>query len=337
MSMGRKGQGKGPIAIIIIIMIAIMAIAVASSYFTDLKGGILNIMQFSMWGFILVIISGALAFFGYIAESLGQNGIAKVLVNACPVVLFVGAIIVESAFFGAYLTQTSSISVSSCEESLAVNNVEQIPMFTTCLFTGFYPSQGMNFASLSFATFIIFFWLLPFVFMYYFFYGLFESTMGSMFGGGGTGKTVSVTISFIVAMYGARQMIGSFLIDFLAYGSWGLVGIFIPLFLAMSIKRLLNTYIAVDVKDAKIWESVGVNVWAQIEEKKAMIAKLESAALGAKSEGRQDIINHVKGQCDVEIRGMDYLIHEAEQTGDHKSAAYFKGQKKALETIKSSL
>jgi hypothetical protein len=138
-------------------------------------------------------------------------------------------------------------------------------------------------------------------------------------------------------MYGARQMIGSFLIDFLAYGSWGLVGIFIPLFLAMGIKRLLNTYIAVDVKDAKIWESVGYNLWAEIEQKKAIIAKLESAALAAKSEGRQDVINHVKTQCDVEIRGLDYLIHEAERTGQHVAAADFKGQKKALETIKNSL
>jgi hypothetical protein len=284
---------------IIIVIIAIFGIAIAASYFTNVREGVLNIMQFSLWGFILVIISGALAFFGYVAERAGAHGTAKFLVNACPVVLFVGAIIVESAFFGTYLAQTSSISVTSCKESMTVNSVEQIPMFTTCLFTAYYPSQGMNFASLSFATFIIFFWLLPFVFMYYFFYGLFESTMGSMFGGGGTGKTVSVVISFIVAMYGARQMIGSFLIDFLAYGSWGLVGIFIPLFLAAGIKRLLNTYIATEVPGAEIWSAVGTDAYAELRNAEQRVrdandAMQQAVALGDRN-AQQAITQNMRG------------------------------------------
>lgn len=322
-----------PIAGFIILIVAIYAIAMIftpnfniAEIISNLLRG--NIFSLSPYGVYMVIASGSIIFVGYVLYQLKQYGPAKFCLNVAPILLFFGFILIELTVFSAYLSSTSAISVTQCQQGFVMNRVEDIPLFTTCLFTGYYPSQGISFASLSFATFVIFFWVLPFAFLYFFFYGLFESTMTPMFGGGGTGKTVSTVISFIVAMYGARQAIGAFLIDLLAYGSWGLVGIFIPLFLVLGIKKIMDHTIPVKFVDQTVWSAVGVDVWAECKRLENDIKELQQAALIMKEKGER--LDSLKASIDERLRMAEALEKVAQ---DNQKPA-IAGAKRALEFLK---
>jgi hypothetical protein len=310
-------------------IIIIYAVAVAFPAFSDLsKSGFQSAFAYSAWGVPLVLISGAIAFSGVVFYKWGHHTtIAKICLNASAIILFFGALIIELVVFGSYFTKTTSISVTQCTESFQLTQLGDFPIFTICLFTGYFPVAGVSFASLAFATFIIFYWLLPFAFLFAFVYGMFESTMSSMFSGN-TGKSVTSVLTFIVAMYGARQMIGSFLIDFLAYGSWGLVGIFIPLFLAAALKRIFDSFMPLKIEEETLWDTIGVDTWARIKELEEDLKKTQEAKLALAEKGQS--LDNIYKKADQEIAELNVLIPQAKG----KAKSYLLGLKAGWEAVK---
>jgi len=305
-----KGIGKVVIAIILLVVI-IYAIAIAFKPVGDffsaiMQGKIPNILGLSPLGFLLIIVCGAIAFAGYVFYQLNFIALAKICLYTSPILLFFGSLLIELSVFQAYFTQTTMITLEQCKETFSITNLEQVPVFITCIFTGYFPAASVSFSSLAFVSFIIFFWLLPFVFLFAFLYGLFGSIMSPMFGGGEIGKTVTMVITFIVATYGARQMIGAFLIDFFAYGSWGLVGIFIPLILAVGMKKILDSFIPIKFRHDMLWRTIGVDQWAEIKRLEDEVRQLQQAKMGLEQAGKD--LGDVRSRADSIIamaRGLE--------------------------------
>jgi hypothetical protein len=324
------GPLKPVIALIVFIVALYIIAGIAPQFLASIWKGEIPILGISSYGFTLVIISGAIAFGGYAFYKFGWKTSAKICLTLAPVILFFGSLLIELTVFKAYLSKATSISVTQCTETFKLNQWQDIPMFMTCVFTGYFPAAGVEFASLSFVTFVIFVWLLPFTFLYFFFYGLFESTMTPLFSGGSTGKTVSTVISFIVATYGARQVIGTFLIDFLAYGAWGLVGIFIPLLLAVGLKRLLDSFIPIEMVEQTVWSAIGTNVYAQLNKAREEVTRLQNALLEAKRMGDQRAIDAMSRTAEGFVRELDAAAQGARASNNQQVAGAFEALKDSV-------
>jgi hypothetical protein len=289
-----------------------------------------------------VILGGVTAFLGYVFFALGKRDLGKVCVNAAPILIFFGFIAIEVAIFEAYLQKTQTITLEACKETFRIEKMEDLPIFTTCVFTGYYPSKAGDIASVGFVTFVLFFWLLPFAFLFSFLYGLFKDTLSSFFGS--AGPTVTPVITFIVATYGARQMIGGFLIDLFAYGSWGLVGIFIPLILAVGLKKILDSFFAVKVEEAVIWGAVGQDVWTKVAKTEEELKKTREALQGLLNTGQltREEIDAMIGRLRGEKGNLQYLLQRKDLRRKEKAALeaelnVLNNEIESLEKIKGKL
>jgi len=306
---------------ITVLIVLIYLGGIVFSIYTGVTLG--DIWKMSPTGVGLVGASGVIAVLGYILYILEVRSWAKICLNLSPILLFFGSYLVEAVVFAMYVNKASTITVDVCKETFTLSKIEDLPKFTTCLFTGYYPSYGTSLTSLSFLTFVLFYWFLPFFFLFYFLRGLAKDTFRGLFGS--ESETVTNVLVFIIAAYGARQMIGSFLIDFAAYGAWGLLGIFIPLMLAVFLKKILNWAMPVEIIEKVLWTTIGRDLYAELKKKEEELQRtkdaLEAAAKARVRKPIEEWIDHIKTQ----VSFCQGAIDAAKRMGNKQLAAQYEG------------
>lgn len=114
----------------------------------------------------------------------------------------------------------------------------------SCITAGHFPATYSN---LGWTVFFIFYLLLPFAFIWTLLYGLMKGIdLGALFGGfAGTATTL---LSFIIAMYAARQLFGFFLLDFYGYGAWGIAGVFGAALFVLFLRKIIEDWFKIEEK-----------------------------------------------------------------------------------------
>jgi len=254
----------------VIALVLIVAIIYGVSFgYQLILGMVWPFISLSPTAFLLVIVSGVIAFMGWVSFRLTTNTtISKFCFNLSPLVLFFGIVGLEIGIFFQYLPK-SQIPAALCSSS--ETNVVNI---ASCILTG-YKVEG--YSSWTWASFWIFYIILPFTFVFVFLYGLFYP-LKNMFGGGGIGNSVVSVLSFVVAAYATRQIFGAFLLDLFGYGAWGLVGIFIPLALCFGLKSLLEGFLKpMDAAKDTVWSDIYIQATAELGDIQQQIRNLEGA------------------------------------------------------------
>ena len=213
------------IAVLVVILLSIVIISVILAFYN---------FTISPIGFILVIISGVVAFLGYLCGNFGSINCSKFCFNLSPLILFFGMIALEMVLFGQYFPKTK-VPATSC-----TNSESNVINIASCILTG-YKVSG-EYSTWTWTSFWLFYIILPFAFIFAFLFGLLYP-FGEVFGGGTVGKSVTSVLSFVISAYGTRQFFGSYLLDLFGYGTWGLVGIFVPLFLSFGLKRIFDMFL----------------------------------------------------------------------------------------------
>jgi hypothetical protein len=193
---------------------------------------------------------------------LGNFDTAKLLFNISVVIIFIGILMIEMAVFGAFFTKTE-ISYEKCEK-------EENPInLASCILTG-YKVPG-NFMGWEWASFWIFFIILPFAFIFSVIWGLLSPT--KVFP-----KPAMSVITFVLSAYAVRQFFGTFLLDLAAYGIWGVVGIFIPLFISLMVKRVFDTFLGPLEKTKKtLYGMLGAHLYASVNEVQKQLEEIKTA------------------------------------------------------------
>jgi len=125
-------------------------------------------------------------------------------------------------------------------------------------------------------------------------------------------------------------MIGAFLIDFFAYGSWGLVGLFIPLALTAAIKQILQSLIPTEIKGAEVWRTVGIDLYAKLREAEKEAKHLEDAVEQAKIMGDAQAVVAAQQAAKGFVEMTDQLAQGARAAGNNKVAAAFEAVRDAV-------
>jgi hypothetical protein len=299
----------------IIIVILYIALRIVIPFLLGKEVDIFTVLlQSSPLGFLIIVAAGVCAILSYatykIYEGTGHQvalTLCKDLLNATPVMVFLGFIAIEIAIFTGLWEKQTTVFFEKCEAGWELKEASDIPKFLVCVLTGVYPSEG-SITSVSFVTFILFFWLFPFFFLLYFFIGLFEGMFSGLFA---HSTQVTYVMAFIVAMYGARQLIGGFLLDLYAYGVWGLVGIFIPLSLALGIKKLLDWAIPIRQEEAKFWSEFGSGVIIEAKQLKDEINRVQQLLMEAIAKEDQALANQIGekiNELDRRLSALDEAV-----------------------------
>jgi len=92
-------------------------------------------------------------------------------------------------------------------------------------------------------TFLLFYIILPFVFIFV----LIRNLMGDVFRGIFDRRILKV-LSFVIAIYATFviPMFGGFLLQFLGYSTWGLAGIFGAIFIVRSLRKLIEGWFKIE-------------------------------------------------------------------------------------------
>jgi hypothetical protein len=169
----------------------------------------------------------------------------RILRSIVYLTLFLGILLIEIPVMNQFIKEKPVVSMEECKKFFFPE--EEKPIFyalgmASCIFTGYYP---VDFTFVGVTTFFIFYFLLPLIFIGYYIYGLMVGT-GIRGWFGAAGETVVRVFSVIIALYAARVMFGAFLLSFLAYGAWGLAGVFGAIFLVKGLETLINKWYAVE-------------------------------------------------------------------------------------------
>ena len=152
--------------------------------------------------------------------------------------LFISLLFVEVGILKHYVKRVD-VNIESCQniffpQSSANNIVYDALSYVSCIFTGYVPQ---NQTIIGWSTFILFYIILPFAFIWAFIHVLMKEIMDSWFQQ--TPHLISI-LSFITAIYATRTFFGAFLLTFFGYGAWGLAGIFIAIFLVKGLENLIE-------------------------------------------------------------------------------------------------
>lgn len=228
----------------------IIIFALASFLLRMFIGKELNVFSITPFAFPVIISSGVLAFFGYYFASKGHVYQARLCFNLSVVVTFFGILMFESAMFGAFLVKIS-LPYQPCEKEENPINI------ASCIMTGYKTSE--EYIGWQWASFWIFFIILPFAF-------IFSLLWGFLSGIRLLPRPAMMVISFVLASYATRQVFGTFLLDIAAYGTWGVAGIFIPLFLSFMLKRVFDAFLAsAEAAKETLYGMIGAHWYASVE------------------------------------------------------------------------
>ncbi|MEM0243127.1 MAG: hypothetical protein QXT34_01575 [Candidatus Aenigmatarchaeota archaeon] len=222
------------------IIVGIIVIGIFSYANAVLIG--IGFSNFFALGFLVAISSGCLYFLGYVsAKTRNIVKYSKYFFDASAIVAFIGIFIVELLIFSQYVN-ISKLPIVECKGDVSFFEVQR---FFFCIFLGSELSGEQPFWM--WISFFIFGFIIPFVLMFSLVYGLFFG-MGLHQLFGRYGKEVVGVIAFVTALFGARQLIGVFLIDLLAYGVWGIFGVMIS-FIITSMIRFTGRMFLKDIRE----------------------------------------------------------------------------------------
>ena len=243
---------------ILIILIIFMIVGVVIPFFLNI-----NLFAITPWIFPIVALLGALIFLGIVSVFyLNNPKLAKMFFNISIIVTFFATLGLEMVLFGMYIQKAPTIPYEKCEKE------ESSIHIASCILTGYKVSS--EFASWELASFWIFFILLPFAFVFIFLHGLLAPV--KLFP-----TPAMLVINFVISAYATRQIFGVFLLDLAAYGVWGVVGVFIPLFLSFILKRVFDIFLG-PIEEAKktLYGQIAAHYYASLVDIDKKISELES-------------------------------------------------------------
>ena len=169
---------------------------------------------------------------------------AKVCRNITYLILFVFILIVEIQLFKPFI-KVSQVNITECkslffpEVKESVSNVIIDSLgITSCILTGYFPQEQ---SILGWLTFLLFYIILPFAFIFALIIGLMRDVFQSILN-----SSILNVLSFIIAVYATRVMSGAFLLQFLGYSAWGLVGIFGAIFIVGSLRKMIEDWFKIE-------------------------------------------------------------------------------------------
>ena len=244
---------------ILFILIILMIVGVIIPFFLNI-----NLFAITPWILPIVALLGALIFLGIVsAFYLNNHELAKMFFNISIIVTFFATLGLEMVLFGMYIHKVSTIPYEKCEK-------EESPIhIASCILTGYKVSS--EFASWEWASFWIFFILLPFAFVFSFLYGLLAPV--KLFP-----TPAMLVMNFVISAYATRQIFGVFLLDLAAYGVWGVVGVFIPLFLSLILKRGFDILLGpIEAAQQTLYGQIAAHYYARISEIEERVKNIEIA------------------------------------------------------------
>jgi hypothetical protein len=198
---------------------------------------------FGYESFISYIFSTPIAYFSIIVFAITlvvgcflPGRVGRIVRILSYITLFIFLLFVEIQIIKPFLKRTE-VDLQECTNFFSPsqttgNVVYDLLTYSSCILSGYVPK---DLSSIGWVTFFIFYIILPFAFIWVFVYAL----MKEVFSGWGIERFSSL-LSFIVAMYGARVLFGAVLLEFFAYGAWGLAGIFIAMFLVKGLEKIIE-------------------------------------------------------------------------------------------------
>ena len=232
-------------------LVALGILIIASPFILQFIFHFIGKLEVSVHVTILIIITGITLVLSSVLTKW-RKPVRKV---AC-ISLFVGILFLEITILAPYF-EKKEIKIDECKGLFPPLEETQRKSFfwnaigaTSCLFTGYFPYEQTE---LGWLTFFIFYFILPFGFIFAFIYGLMSSMrFQDLLGGGELGKNVVSVLSLVISLYAARVLFGHILLQFLGYGAWGMVAIFIPVFIAGGLERLISKWYEIEEKIVEV-------------------------------------------------------------------------------------
>jgi len=140
--------------------------------------------------------------------------------------------------------KATKIDMEICKNYFVPSTTGQIVYdalkYASCILTGYFPEEE---GDLGWTVFYLFYIILPFAFIWVLLYGLMKSVMSGWFN---VGVNINALLSFIIAMYAARTLMGGFLLEFAGYGAWGLGAMFLAVFFTKSVGKIMEDWYSVE-------------------------------------------------------------------------------------------
>ena len=202
-------------------------------------------INFSVYVIISILLAGIIFILSAFVPARWRKSVRKVSYLS----LFLGILLLEISIISPYLIK-SEISIEECKTlfpSVTEAPEEKVPFWNalgavSCVLIGYFPVEH---TPLGMATFFIFYLLLPFVFIFAYIYGLMVG-IGISEWFGSIGGSVTRVLSLVIALYAARLLFGHVLLQFLGYGAWGLVAIFIPIFIVKGLEHMMEKMFGIE-------------------------------------------------------------------------------------------
>jgi len=190
----------------------------------------------SPYGYILVLLTGLLiAVSGLLPYTWG-----KILREVALFCLFILLLLIEINIVKPFVKATK-IDMETCKSYFIPSTSGQVVYdalkYTSCVLTGYFPKEEGN---IGWAVFYLFYIILPFAFIWAIVYGLMKTVIGNWFGR--ISFNIHALLSFIIAMYATRTLMGSFLLEFAGYGAWGLGALFLAVFFTKSVGSIMDNW-----------------------------------------------------------------------------------------------
>jgi hypothetical protein len=249
--------------------------------------------------FLFVATAAILIFFAYrfSLESNHQNEV-KSLLNLATSFIFFGILLLEIFVFSHYFSR-SQIPLSQCEKE------EQPIDVASCILTGYKVSS--SYESWQWASFWIFFIILPFAFIFSVTWGLIRPLAHE----NAFGKTVTVVITFIISSYATRQIFGAFLLDILGYGTLGVIGIFIPFLISFMIKRGFEIFLGpIQITEKIIYGAIGAHLYASVADIEKQLKEIQQAVTAVNTD--VETLKAMKASVDKLMNDLEAIKKQLE-------------------------
>lgn len=241
---------------LIFIALVIILFGIFINYILRLFLGIEIEILSSIYGYLLILfVSILLAFSAFLPYKWGK--IFREIAYFC---LFILILLVEINIVKPYI-KLVDIPLENCEKWVIPSRGETGSLvydalkYTSCVLSGKFPAEA---GDIGWTAFYLFYLILPFAFIFSFIYGLMKSMdLSNWFGGR---EEIPKVLSFIIAMYAARTMLGGFILQFAGYGALGLAAVFLAIFLVRGLQHMIESWYKIEEMGESIREMIKTGV-----------------------------------------------------------------------------
>lgn len=222
-------------------ILSILAIYLLTLFFFGVELKILGVS-----GYVIVILT---TIFLLISAFLPSR-LSKLLREISYFCMFIMIILIEISIVSIYAKPISKFNIEDCKVGGIFPSKENLKegtftydalAYTSCILTGKFPSEQ---SEIGWVTFYIFYLILPFAFIFILIYAIISGIgLESWFN---IDKNIKRVLSFIIAMYATRTMMGSFILQFAGYGAWGLGAVFIAILLVAGLRKMMEGWYGIE-------------------------------------------------------------------------------------------